>query len=63
MNNTHTQGLIKDSRKMLGGGNYRSGIQTPTNNILERSLRNNATNLEESKLSDPNASISMMLMN
>lgn len=39
LNNTHTQGLIKDSRKILGGANYRSGMQTPPNNLVERAVR------------------------
>jgi hypothetical protein len=48
MNNTHTIGLLKDSRKAI---NYRSGISTPSGNILERSLRSNNNSLEESKIS------------
>ncbi|CDW84010.1 protein phosphatase 2c containing protein [Stylonychia lemnae] len=56
MNNTHTTGLIKDSRKVLGQQTFRSGLQTPTGNILERSLRSQNVSLEESKLSDPNFS-------
>lgn len=56
MNNTHTTGLIKDNRKALGQNTFRSGLQTPTGNILERSLRSQNVSLEESKFSDPNYS-------
>ena len=52
MNNTHTGNLIKDSRKVVGAINYRSGVSTPNGNILERSLRSHNSSLEESKLSD-----------
>lgn len=46
---------------MLGMTNYRSGHQTPTNNnILERSLRSQNLSLEESKMSDNNASLMML---
>lgn len=56
MNNTHTSGLIKETRMMLGMTNYRSGVSTPSGNngnILENSMRsqNGNNSLEESKLS------------
>lgn len=54
MNNTHTGGLLKDSRKAMGINNIRSGLSTPTGNaanILEKSLRGNTSQLEESKIS------------
>lgn len=57
MNNTHTSGFIKDTRKALGGVmNFRSGLSTPNGNILERSMRSHANSLEESKLSEQNLS-------
>ena len=73
MNNTHTSGLIKDGRKLFAGGtgqgivgglgslsgNYRSGLSTPTSNILERSLRSHNNSLEESKLSESNVNITL----
>lgn len=39
MNNTHTSGLLIESRKAMGITSYRSGLSTPTANanILERS--------------------------
>ena len=52
MNNTHTSGLLTETRKIMGMGNYRSGVSTPTGNaanILERSLKVNPA--EDSKLS------------
>ena len=66
MNNTHTSGLVKDSRKLLNGlnasgvvgglaslsGNYRSGLSTPTTNILERPIKSHNNSLEESKISE-----------
>lgn len=52
MNNTHTSGLIKDTRKALGLSSFRSGVSTPKSNILEISQRSQNNSLEESKLSE-----------
>jgi hypothetical protein len=52
MNNTHTSGLIKDNRKIIGINQFRSGLSTPTGNVLERSLRSMNNSLEVSKVSE-----------
>lgn len=75
MNNTHTSGLIKDNRKIFtglngsgivgglatlnSGNNYRSGLSTPTSTIMERGLRSHNNSLEESKLSESHANVTL----
>ena len=75
MNNTHTSGLIKDNRKIFtglngsgivgglatlnSGNNYRSGLSTPTSKIMERGLRSHNNSLEESKLSESHANVTL----
>lgn len=49
MNNTHTSGLVKDKNNP-GSNQIRSGLSTPSGNILERSLRSMNNSLEVSKI-------------
>jgi hypothetical protein len=52
MNNTHTVGLAKDNRKVGGVMQIKSGIATPTGNILERSLRSLNSSIDVTKLAE-----------
>lgn len=52
MNNTHTSGQLKDNRKNGALLQFRSGINTPSGNILEKSLRSLNNSLDASKISE-----------